>query len=329
MTYPILMHHLHNGSVQSGQPRRDSHVRSRMRSMLQDRNFVAIAMSCPALVYLALFLLFPLILVIYNSFYHYDLIDPGSRQFDGLDNYVRAIGSHRFWMAVGNSLLFTAVVVCVEFVLGFAVALFIDRLKRGREIVRTILLLPLMIAPIIAAVAWRYIYSSEFGILNWALYQIGLIDSPSALPWLSSPAFALPAAMIVDIWLTTPFIVLILLAGLQALPKSLSDAAKIDGTSLVREIFLIKLPLLRPVIAVALVMRLIDAARTFDAIWILTGGGPRFSSEVLSTQIYRTLARYADVGFSSAIAVLFTVGLMILALCVYLILRPSDAGGRA
>jgi multiple sugar transport system permease protein len=229
---------------------------------------------------------------------------------------------------VGNSLLFTGTVVVIEFALGFVIALFLDGLKWGREIVRTILLLPLMIAPVIAAVAWRYIYSSEFGILNWALYRIGLIGSPSDLPWLSSPALSLAAAMIVDIWLTTPFMVLILLAGLQALPRSLSDAAKIDGTGLLREIFLIKLPLLRPVIAVAVVMRLIDAARTFDAIWILTGGGPRFSSEVLSTQIFRTLARYADVGFSSAIAVLFTIGLMVVGFGTFLILRPKDAAER-
>ncbi|HGF7527426.1 TPA: carbohydrate ABC transporter permease [Vibrio cholerae] len=296
-----------------------------MATINKERQFYGLVFTLPATIYMGIFLIYPLCLVFFDSFFFIDAMDPAFNEFIGTENYSKVLSSNRFWGTVGNTLMFTCLAVLLEFILGFLIALAITSLKFGQQLARTLFLLPLMIAPLVAAMAWRFIFSSEFGLLNWTLFHLGIIDNPSAIPWLNSPDLSLVSAIITDIWLTTPFIVLIMVAGLQSLPKDVTEAAYVDGVGWWKEVLHIKLPMLRPVIAVAVVMRMIDAARTFDIIWILTGGGPRFSSEVLSTEIYRTLTRYGDVGISSATAVLFTLGLMLFSAVVFKVIARSNA----
>jgi multiple sugar transport system permease protein len=181
-----------------------------------------------------------------------------------------------------------------------------------------------MVAPIVAGLLWKFMLISSFGVVNWALTSVGIISSPQDIAWLSDTNLVLYSVTLPDIWLTTCFISLILFTGLQGIPAEVNEAAKIDGAHPLRLFWNITLPLLRPVIAVAIIIRGLDAARTFDAIWIMTQGGPQHSSEVLSLYIYLDMIRYGRLGEAAAIATLFLIGLLVLSMSAYYIVwRPG------
>ena len=173
---------------------------------------------------------------------------------------------------------------------------------------------PLMIAPLVAGLTWKLMMSSSFGIVNELLTRIGILSSSSDILWLADERWSLLACCIADIWLTTPFMMLMILAGLQGLDSSMVEAAKIDGANMLQQIFYVKLPVIKPVLLTALSVRIIDAARTFDIIWAMTEGGPNSSSETISITIYKTLTRYNDIGYASSMAVIFIVVLVIFTL---------------
>ncbi|WP_408009093.1 carbohydrate ABC transporter permease [Pseudalkalibacillus sp. A8] len=266
----------------------------------------------PAGIFMLIFLFFPVMLLIKDSFFQVDMISQDSGTFVGINNYIESIKSERFLGATTNTLIYVVVAVSAELILGLFFAMLLNTGFKGHGLVRTILLSPLMIAPLVSGLIWKFMLNSQFGIVNQVLYDLNITSSRQAIQWLSDDRTALLSTIIADIWLTTPFMMLVLLAGLQGIPTTLYESAKIDGANKIQTFFYITLPSLLPIMVVAILIRTVDAARTFDIVWVLTQGGPANSSEVLSTYMYKTLTRYGEVGESSAMAVLFIILLLLL-----------------
>lgn len=266
----------------------------------------------PGAIFMGAFLIYPIITMVADSFFDIGLT--GDRTFVGLDNYIRAFTAGGFLKQLKNTLLYIVIAVGVETLLGLLFALFFEMDYKGSKIIRSFMMAPLMIAPLVAGLTWKLMMSSSFGIVNELLVRIGILSSSSDILWLADEKWSLIACCIADIWLTTPFMMLMILAGLQGLDSSMTEAAKIDGANLLQQIFYIKLPVIKPVLLTALSVRIIDAARTFDIIWAMTEGGPNSSSETISIMIYKALTRYNDIGYASAMAVVFIVVLVVFTL---------------
>ena len=218
----------------------------------------------PGAIFMGAFLIYPIITMVADSFFDIGLT--GDRTFVGLDNYIRAFTAGGFLKQLKNTLLYIVIAVGVETLLGLLFALFFEMDYKGSKIIRSFMMAPLMIAPLVAGLTWKLMMSSSFGIVNELLARIGILSSSSDILWLADEKWSLTACCIADIWLTTPFMMLMILAGLQGLDSSMTEAAKIDGANLLQQIFYIKLPVIKPVLLTALSVRIIDAARTFDII---------------------------------------------------------------
>lgn len=266
----------------------------------------------PGAVFMGAFLIYPIITMVIDSFYEIGIT--GSKRFIGPDNYIRAFTAGGFLKQLMNTLIYITVAVGVETVAGLLFALFFELDYRGSKIIRSFMMAPLMIAPLVAGLTWKLMMSSSFGIVNELLTRVGILESPSGILWLADEKWSLLACCIADIWLTTPFMMLMILAGLQGLDTSMLEAARIDGAGLLQQVFSIKLPVIKPVLLTALSVRIIDAVRTFDIIWAMTEGGPNRSSETISIIIYKTLTRYNDTGYASAMAVVFIAVLVLFTL---------------
>ncbi|WP_163537012.1 sugar ABC transporter permease [Gracilibacillus sp. YIM 98692] len=264
----------------------------------------------PAGLFMMIFLLYPMLLLVRDSFYRIDILDPMSKEFVGLANYIEALSSNRFLQSAFNTVIYIVTAVGIEFILGLILALLLSTAFRGSQFIRTLLLSPLMIAPLVSGLIWKFMLNDQFGIINWVLYKLRIISDPHQIMWLSDPSLALISTIIADVWLTTPFMMLVLLAGIQGIPKTMYESAQIDGASKWQTFKYVTFPSLIPVATVALLIRIIDAARTFDIVWVLTQGGPGFSSEVLSTYMYKVLTRYGQAGEASAMAVIFIIILL-------------------
>jgi len=216
----------------------------------------------------------------------------------------------------------------MEFILGLAVALVFTALGRRSAVFRTLFMYPLMIAPVVAGLLWRFLLIDNFGIINELLFRAGILASPDQIQWLSNPNLALFSVAIPDIWLTTSFITLVLFAGLQNIPGDVIEAARIDGARYPRILMSIIIPLLRPVIAVALIVRGIDAARAFDVILIQTDGGPQGATTTLSLLIYRTMTRFGDPGLASAMGTVYLLAMLAVSIVAILLIWRPGAGAR-
>jgi multiple sugar transport system permease protein len=243
----------------------------------------------------------------------------------GFANYVTAFASTAFQGAFGRTALYTVIVVTLEFTIGLAVALVFAALGARSNVFRTVFMYPLMIAPVVAGLLWRFLLIDNFGILNELLRQVGILRSVDQIGWLSDPRIAIFSVALPDVWLTTSFITLVLFAGLQNVPGDVLEAARLDGASYPTLLLRVIIPLLRPVIAVALIVRGIDAARAFDIILIQTNGGPQESTTTLSLLIYRTMTRYGDPGLASAMGTVYLVAMLLVAtVAVLAIWRPGS-----
>jgi multiple sugar transport system permease protein len=291
---------------------------------ITDRRF-ALLMMAPAAAFLAAFVLWPLIRFVSNGFFEISPIAGGPRTFVGFDNFVAAFQSAAFQGASLRTVVYTLVVVVLEFTFGLGVALIFASLGSRSAVFRTVFMYPLMIAPVVAGLLWRFLLIDNFGIINELLRQAGILRNTSQIGWLSDPNIALFSVALPDIWLTTSFITLVLFAGLQNVPGDVIEAAKLDGARFPALLFRIILPLLRPVIAVALIVRGIDAARAFDIILIQTNGGPQESTTTLSLLIYRTMTRYGDPGLASAMGTIYLVAMLVVAsVAIFAIWRPGS-----
>ena len=299
--------------------------RPRSRRYLSDRAFALLLMA-PAGLFLAGFVLWPLVRFIVDSFFEISPIAGGPRTFVGFANYATAFASEAFQNASVRTIVYTLIVVALEFTLGLAVALLFSALGHRSSVFRTIFMYPLMIAPIVACLLWRFLLIDNFGIVNELLFRAGILQSPDQVHWLSDPNIALFSVAIPDIWLTTSFITLVLFAGLQNIPGDVIEAARIDGARYPRLLFSVIIPLLRPVIAVALIVRGIDAARAFDIILIQTDGGPQGSTTTLSLLIYRTMTRFGEPGLASAMGTVYLIVMLAVAIAaIALIWRPGGS----
>jgi len=257
----------------------------------------------PAAIFMLVFLLYPLITLIIDSFSM--TLGDGSREFVGLSNYIKAFSSATFLKAFKNTIIYVFLAVGLETVLGLFLSIVLTHKYKGFTALRTLMLSPLMIAPIVAGLIWKFMLSNQFGIINALLVKFGLIESTSSILWLANPNITLISVVIADVWLTTPFMMLMFLAGIQGISDGLYEAAVMEGASKIQMIFRIIIPNIKPVLFSALIVRIIDAARSFDIIWAMTQGGPNNSSELLSVHIYKMLQRYSDIGLSSAMAMIF------------------------
>jgi multiple sugar transport system permease protein len=219
-------------------------------------------------------------------------------EFAGADNFLRLFTDAQFHVGLRNTLIFTIFAVAAEFLLGLGLALLLDRYIRRLNFIKTLLMLPMMLPPIAVAITWKLIYEPQFGILNEIMFQLGL----PLQAWAGDASLAMFCIIVADVWQWTPFIFLLMLAGLSSLPSEPYEAAAIDGASGWRQFWDLTLPFLKPVIAIALLLRIMDALRLFDLVFVLTGGGPAESTKTLSLYIYQVAYRFADPSYAAAIS---------------------------
>ncbi len=241
----------------------------------------------------------------------------------GWSNFLR-LGEDRFFLlSLGQTLIYTAGALVMEFFLGLGLALLADREFRGRRVLRSILLIPMLLPPVVVAVIWRLILNPEFGVLNGTLRSWGI--NTSRLTWLGGEKTAMLSVILVDVWQWTPFMFLLLLAGLQGLPVEPFEAAVVDGASRWQVLRRLTLPMLRPVIAIAVLLRGMDLLRVFDQIFILTQGGPGFATETVTLYIYRTAFRYWNFGYAAAMSFVLLLATTIIARAFLRLLRQQPA----
>ncbi|MFO1080465.1 MAG: sugar ABC transporter permease [Reyranellaceae bacterium] len=267
----------------------------------------------PAALLMLLFQVVPIVIGANASFRDWALYNP-KKTWVGLDHYSGVLSDPEFlWVVLPNTFLFMVLTVSDALVLGLALALLLNRPFRGQKVVQTVLLVPLMVAPVIAAIMMRWMYNDQFGIVNAVLEGLGL----EGQPWLVERWTAFGVILLTDVWLWTPWYTLLLLAGLQSLPREPFEAAAIDGTSAWRVFTHLTVPMLRPVIVVCVVIRAIDAFRTFDIVWTLTGGGPGRSTELFSLYAYVLAFLSLDFGRGSAAAIIGGLIILVVGALLY------------
>jgi len=239
-------------------------------------------------------------LSIYPLIYSIKISFQGNTGNATLANFARLFADRFFLAALGHTFFYATIALTIEFLLGLAFALVLNHNLRGRNAFRALLLVPMMLPPVVVGVVWRLLLNSNFGAINGTLKGFGF--NTEALTWTASPTLAMASVIIADIWQWTPFMFLILLAGLQAIPQEPYEAALIDGSSAWQTFRHVTLPLLKPAILIALLLRTMDLLRVFDHIFILTEGGPGFATETLSLYIYRTAFRFSNFGYAAAMS---------------------------
>lgn len=250
---------------------------------------------------MVMFLLLPIVKMAADSLYEFDVFS-NTKSFIGLQNYVKAFTDESFLEPLKNTFLYVVIAVSFETIIGMALALVMVHDFKGVKLIRTLLLTPLMIAPLIAGLTWRLMFNSNFGIINQLLKDVGILKTAAdTITWLADKNTAMAAVIIADIWLTVPFMMLMFLAGLQSIDESVLEAARIDGVNFFQNLFFIKLPIISFVVFTAITVRVIDAARTFDIIYVMV----EEQVPVISTQIYNTLVKYQHPGYASAMAMIF------------------------
>ncbi len=256
----------------------------------------------PALLVLATFLLYPIGYSVWLSFHEWNGYTPRWGPFVGLANYAVLVGDEVFWKATVNSIAFVVARTPLEVGLGFLLALLLNRRLPARSLLRTLFFVPVVMSLIVVTIIFQRIYEPNTGLLNALLHWIGL--GALAHPWLGDPATALPAVIAVSVWKNVGFSLVILLAGLQSLPPDVIDAARVDGANLRQLTWWVITPLMRPILALTALLSIIGGLKVFDLIFIMTRGGPIYSTEVLATMLYRHAFELNEMGVASAIAVI-------------------------
>lgn len=272
----------------------------------------------PAVLVMAAACLYPVISAFQLSLFDWSMGTPwSSARWVGIDNFVSAFSNPRVWSSLLTTLMFAAVCVSLEMALGIALALALEHPVRGMAFFRTLFILPMMIAPIAVGLAWRYLFDAQFGLVNAVLALFGI----SAKIWLADPQLAFIAIVIADVWQWTPFVFIMIIAALANVDSAAIEASRIDGANWLQMTFLVKLPMIMHVIAITLMMRLIDAFRVLEVIYVLTFGGPGDSTEILSLHIYKTAFVGQQLGVAGAVSVLL---LVVVALLSWGALRLSN-----
>ncbi len=258
------------------------------------------------------------------SFYDWPLgTDWSTARWVGLEAFGDMLRSPQVWTSMGVTFAFVIIAVSCEMVLGIALALFLEKPVRGMRLFRTVFVLPMMIAPICVGLIWRYLFDANFGPIN--LWSGALGFAPRA--WLAVPELAFLAIVVTDIWQWTPFVLIMVLAALQGIDGSVIEAARIDGASAWQQITRVKLPVIKPILVVTLLMRMIDGFRGLEVVYVMTFGGPGQSTELFSLHIYKAAFISQKLGYSAALSVLLLCIVAALALAVLLIANPLRPRG--
>lgn len=258
-------------------------------------------LTLPALLLLLLVFAYPIGQAFWLSLFTKNLATQLQPVYSGWANYVRMAFDGRFWETMQNTTIFTGISVFLELLLGTGIALVLNQSFPGRGIVRTIAILPWALPTALMALAWAWIFNDQYGVCNDILQRLGLIHTQ--LNWLGEPSLAMMAAIAAEVWKTTPFISILLLAGLQSIPVELYEAHALDGANPWQSFWRITLPLLMPQILIALLFRFAQAFGVFDLVLVMTGGGPAGATETVSLYIYAMVMRYLDFGYGAALVV--------------------------
>jgi trehalose/maltose transport system permease protein len=275
--------------------------------LLERQRRLAWYLILPAVFVVFLVIGYPLIQVLVYSFMKYKLDGVTPPSFAGIDNYLFIFSDSDFWHAVWITLIFTFFSVIIESVLGLTVALVANSKFKGRTFLRVAILIPWAIPTVVSSQIWRWMFNDIYGVVNIILANLHMI--PHKLAWLATPATALPVIIAVDVWKTTPFMSLLLLAGLQLIPSDLYEAASIDGATGIRKFFAVTLPLVTPTLLVALIFRTLDALRVFDIFYIMVGGQGNMATVAVYNQ--QQLIAFLDAGVGSATSVVILIFIMI------------------
>lgn len=285
---------------------------------------IALLFVAPAIIIILLVTLQPILSTLYLSLFESQLGRFSVNVFRGLGNYIDLLKSPVFWSTIRRTLHFTLLSVGLELVLGIAVAQLIASHPPGWKVLRTSLIIPWAVPTIVTGMMWRWIYNADYGSLNGLLSQLGLIKE--YIPWLIQPTRAMNLVILADVWHTVPFVALILQAALATLPQEMEEAAAVDGANAWQRFWLIRLPLLRSAILVALVIRTVEAFRVFDIIYVLTAGGPAFGTITISYLTYVETFNYGHIGNGSALSFLISIFSFALALIyIRLLYRREDS----
>jgi multiple sugar transport system permease protein len=276
------------------------------QSSFFERN-LRILFPLPAIIFIAALMVFPIFYTLYLSFTNWNLTSGAPAQFVGLGSYLRILSEPRFLHALGRTFAFTVFAVGIEAFLGVAIAIILNRAFVGKSIAKLLLLLPLVATPVAVGIVFNLFYDPTIGLLNFALNALGLPQGR----WVSSENTVLMSLVLVDVWQWTPMITLIVLAGLAGLSEEPTEAARVDGASEWQILRYVTIPMVMPVILTAMILRLIDALKTFDIIFAMTGGGPGYASETLNIMGFKYSFEYFRMGQASVIlVVLFLVVLL-------------------
>ncbi|MCW5256562.1 sugar ABC transporter permease [Verminephrobacter aporrectodeae subsp. tuberculatae] len=279
----------------------------------------------PALLVMLAGLVYPIANAVQLSFYDWPMgTDFDTARFVGIEAFVQMLESPQVWTSMGVTLAFVFIAVTAELLLGVALALFLEKPVRGMRFFRSLFVLPMMIAPICVGLIWRYLFDASFGPINQALAWIGI--APQA--WLASPVLAFCAMVLTDIWQWTPFVLIMVLAGLQGLDESVMEAARMDGANGWQQIVRVKLPIVQPILIVTLLARMIDGFRGLEVIYVMTFGGPGLSTELFSLHIFKAAFISQKLGYSAALSILLLVIVSALSLAILLISNPLKAASR-
>src|SRR5438046_6472696 len=291
------------------------------RPLLSRRGLVLLTVYrylLPVVVALGATVLVPILQAIRMSLYRHVLIKPQEYGFIGLGNYARLLRDEVFWLSLWNSFYWVFGSVSLQFLGGFAAALLLHQTFRGRAVVRTLTLLPWIIPGVVVALIWEYLYQPNYGALNDLLARAGLMTEKVA--WLSNPSLAMPAVIATNVWRGVPFFAIMLLAGLQAIPDELYEAARVDCAGELERLWHITMPMLRTIIVVSMVMRIIWSIHSSAMYFVMTSGGPANATQITST--YTLLQAYSNLDFGYA-ATLSVVLLLIMLAFTLLYLRVT------
>lgn len=288
-----------------------SGARRRLRPTSWSEAWTAGVFVTPAALVILLIVAYPLVRALWLSVHDVVLTKPDEQPFVGLANYAYELTNPDFWAAIWRSIVFTISSTAIELVLGVGLALLMNQPLRLRWLLRGLVILPWALPTIVNALMWRWIYNAEYGALNAALVQTGLIDSYQQ--WLSNPATAMWMVVIADAWKMTPLVAILVLAALQGISRDQLEAARVDGAGALSTFRYVVLPLLTPTLLIVLVLRTMEAFKVFDIMWIMTGGGPANETQTIAIYAYQTAYRGYDFGRGAALGYLIALAIMILA----------------
>lgn len=286
-------------------------VARKMSRRAREERTMGILLLLPALIIISIVTLYPLVRSFWISLHSWNLTRPNEgHRFLGLGNYLYILKDPPFWQSLRVTVIFVVAAVILEIILAIGIALLLNREFRGRTIIRMLALLPWAVPSVVNGIMWKWIFNPSYGALNGLLYSLHLIDN--YIIWLGSPGLALASVVWADIWKETPFIMLLILAALQTIPKELYEAARVDGANPIQSFFNITLPLIRPVLFVAIALRTIWALKSFDLIYTLTAGGPSNGTAVVGYYTYLKTFISLQLGRGAAVAFIMTVVVLIL-----------------